>query len=573
MDDVEQPVIRLIPSVSLSEESLETLVTLVEERAGVGESLLLQFRVDGSLGRPSVLLQYDTAPQTDAVRAAALATPAFSIRDDDVSGAIVPKDVTVAWVVVGSSEESDELNPSDGSGASAPREASTLLLVREWGMITLKGEKYAEHLCAIAELARAGLAEATGVDVALRDLAATPQQSRRGKARKSVSVLFVYFRGKVSPPPNGCMHSGVGVLRPDGTREVERSVEPLSFAPKRGARRHAELNMPGWAWSRREERMMTLDELASAPRGNPQRGHGGSASGRDPAAARHVPMSMQAFWDMKMAKLPPDDKAKCERVRDEARVNFNGFEPCPFWVVAYARDEPSPWCERVGRGCSHEARGGRPFEPCWTHFRQQQPASGAASSSALPSAEVPPLPAGGPLVAAAGAASSLAAVPLPPAGGPLPDPYGMMTPLPGPAVMPPPPAPSAAMLPPPAPSAAMPPPPTPSENAEWSALVEEVRRAQRGLLRLQFVALDGGQLDAVVVTTVASATDGLAGFPHATRMERGRALLAETRAQCSASRLGRGGSRSDSERERSVSAGATPRDGDDDERRRDRQGA
>ena len=55
-------------------------------------------------------------------------------------------------------------------------------------------------------------------------------------------------------------------------------------------------------------------------------------------------------------------------------------------------------------------------------------------------------------------------------------------------------------------------------------------------------------------------------------MERGRALLAETRAHCSASRLGRGGSRSDSERERSVSAGATPRDGSDDERRRDRQG-
>ena len=80
MEDVEQPVIRLIPSVSLSEESLETLVTLVEERAGAGESLLLQIRVDGELGRPSVLLQYDTAPQTDAVRAAALSSPPESPR-------------------------------------------------------------------------------------------------------------------------------------------------------------------------------------------------------------------------------------------------------------------------------------------------------------------------------------------------------------------------------------------------------------------------------------------------------------------------------------------------------------
>ena len=77
--------------------------------------------------------------------------------------------MTVAWVAVGSNEESDVLSPSDG-GAGVPREASTLLLVREWGQIALKGEKHTEHLRAIAELARAGLAEATGAEVALRDL-------------------------------------------------------------------------------------------------------------------------------------------------------------------------------------------------------------------------------------------------------------------------------------------------------------------------------------------------------------------------------------------------------------------
>ena len=32
--------VRLVPNVSLSEQSLEALVTLIEERAGVGESLL-----------------------------------------------------------------------------------------------------------------------------------------------------------------------------------------------------------------------------------------------------------------------------------------------------------------------------------------------------------------------------------------------------------------------------------------------------------------------------------------------------------------------------------------------------
>ena len=108
MDDIEQPVIRVVPSVSLSEEALEALVTLIEQRAGAVESLLLQIRVDGELGRPSVLLQYDTAQQTDAVRAAALASPPFKIRDDDKpfkirdddkSGAAVDKDVTVAWTI------------------------------------------------------------------------------------------------------------------------------------------------------------------------------------------------------------------------------------------------------------------------------------------------------------------------------------------------------------------------------------------------------------------------------------------------------------------------------------------
>ena len=49
-----------------------------------------------TLGRPTVLLQYDKAQQTDAVRAAALASPPFSIRDDDISGKTVDKEVTVA---------------------------------------------------------------------------------------------------------------------------------------------------------------------------------------------------------------------------------------------------------------------------------------------------------------------------------------------------------------------------------------------------------------------------------------------------------------------------------------------
>ena len=56
---------------------METLVTLIEKRANVGESLLLQVRTDGTLARPTVmptvLLQYDTASQTAAVRAAAVA--------------------------------------------------------------------------------------------------------------------------------------------------------------------------------------------------------------------------------------------------------------------------------------------------------------------------------------------------------------------------------------------------------------------------------------------------------------------------------------------------------------------
>ena len=68
---------------TLSVDRKEALVTLVAPRTDVGGSLLLHVRVDGVLGRPAVLLQYDTPPQTDAVRAAALAPPPFSVRDDE----------------------------------------------------------------------------------------------------------------------------------------------------------------------------------------------------------------------------------------------------------------------------------------------------------------------------------------------------------------------------------------------------------------------------------------------------------------------------------------------------------
>ena len=40
--DEEEPVIRVVPSVALSEDALEALVTLIEARAKSGESLLLQ---------------------------------------------------------------------------------------------------------------------------------------------------------------------------------------------------------------------------------------------------------------------------------------------------------------------------------------------------------------------------------------------------------------------------------------------------------------------------------------------------------------------------------------------------
>ena len=59
MDVHEEPVVRVVPNVSLGEEALEALITLIEKRADVGESLCLQIRTDGALARPSVLLQYN----------------------------------------------------------------------------------------------------------------------------------------------------------------------------------------------------------------------------------------------------------------------------------------------------------------------------------------------------------------------------------------------------------------------------------------------------------------------------------------------------------------------------------
>ena len=71
----EEPLLRLMPSVSLAEDALVALVELVEVAAGDLTSMVLQVKLHPALGHLTALVQYSTSAETDAFAVTAVVAP------------------------------------------------------------------------------------------------------------------------------------------------------------------------------------------------------------------------------------------------------------------------------------------------------------------------------------------------------------------------------------------------------------------------------------------------------------------------------------------------------------------
>ena len=102
----EEPVLRMVPSVSLAPDALEIALDALETRAGLlGAGAFAQISLqDGAWPWPTLMTQYADQATTARIYAAAK-EGALVVKDEDRNGTMVDKQVMVALVAVGSREE------------------------------------------------------------------------------------------------------------------------------------------------------------------------------------------------------------------------------------------------------------------------------------------------------------------------------------------------------------------------------------------------------------------------------------------------------------------------------------
>eukprot|EP00900_Chrysochromulina_parva_P027131 jgi/Chrpa1/9051/Chrysochromulina_OHIO_Genome00019475-RA len=260
--DQEPPVLRIIPNSSLSEPAMLQLLDTIELRAQMGgmPAFFAQFVFAESDRFPSLLTQYPTMEDTNKILVFATLQEALTIQDTQVSGEKVTKQVLFQVF----REEDQEaiqraLAPASTSvgRGGAPRRPSTLLIIREWGIISMTTDKE-KHLAELATCTREGFRLATpDQTIELAEPLATLMTPRvTGSGPKRITAVGVWFVGKLNPPANGLMRVGRGFFQ-SGVRTVDLSPHPISFAPLRGARQHSALSMPGWRYDREKECMVT----------------------------------------------------------------------------------------------------------------------------------------------------------------------------------------------------------------------------------------------------------------------------------------------------------------------------
>ena len=294
--DQEPPVLRIIPDCSLSEPAMLQLLDAIELRSQMGgmPAFFAQFVFSASDRFPSLLTQYPTMEDTEKILQFAARKTPITIHDRQVSGEQVEK---VVHFQIFREEDHDSIqqalapvNTGGGAGGAPTRRGpTTLLILREWGIISMTTDKET-HLRDLATFTRDGFRQATPEQtIELAEPQAVLMTPRiTGPGPKRFTAVGVWFVGKLYPPANGNMYVGRGQLQ-SGARTVGLSPHPVSFAPLRGARLHSALSMPGWRYDRTKECMVERSDEpapairpASPPRdgrrGGRGRGYGGTSN-------------------------------------------------------------------------------------------------------------------------------------------------------------------------------------------------------------------------------------------------------------------------------------------------------
>ena len=346
-----ETLLRVIPTESLAEDAMLELVEYIEafvaDKLGRDQppvSLVAQVTLFEPLSRLTAVVQYED----EAVAAAMLLVRGepFTVADENRQNKMGPKRLFVDVVAAGREADSGIVAATMQREGRAAPEPTTLLLQREWGLCSFAAEGVDDVLRRMAELALQGWREAT--DDATVELA-RPMAERWGPARARLArprttVIVTTFRGLLTPPTAG-VRAGWGSLSASGVPSVELSAEPLCFAPKRGARRHAQLSVPGWRLV--GGAMIGAAEAAATPR------HGRRGQGKTP-----VVETFAGYWESSLGRMTDPQRAQCVQLRDGGATTVR----CPFWVVhVVLRGDRVPCV--AGRGCRHPDRGGA-LEPC-----------------------------------------------------------------------------------------------------------------------------------------------------------------------------------------------------------------
>lgn len=136
-DTREQPYLRCVPSESLAEEALETVIESLEDVANVGAaSETCQVVMSDGDRWPSALVQFGSAEDTEKFVTVSATGAPLVVSDEDP----MRKSVRLVVVVVGSPEEALALAPPsaarDAAPAGVPRVPQTLLVQRGYTATT-----------------------------------------------------------------------------------------------------------------------------------------------------------------------------------------------------------------------------------------------------------------------------------------------------------------------------------------------------------------------------------------------------------------------------------------------------
>ena len=389
--DQEPPVLRIIPNSSLSEPAMLQLLDAIELRAHMGgmPAFFAQFVFAESDRFPSLLTQYPTMEDTNKILEFATLQESLSVQDTQVSGEQVTKQILFQVF----REEDQEaiqraLAPASTSvgRGGAPRRPSTLLIIREWGIISMTTDKE-KHLAELAIHTRDGFRLATpDQTIELAEPLAT-LMTPRVTGSKRITAVGVWFVGKLTPPANGLMRVGRGFFQ-SGVRTVDLSPHPISFAPLRGARQHSALSMPGWRFDREKECMVTriatgfvdLDDpgheardpaLPSTPPGRSSpdpTGRRGGRAARGLGSSRSREVILQTGIEranfLLESTMGTDGERFLAQEQEFARECGVPIDQiCPF-AVKYKLQGKLDYTCRITKGCAHPDRGGIARFPC-----------------------------------------------------------------------------------------------------------------------------------------------------------------------------------------------------------------